>query len=208
MMFIKALESSDEKFIWLNVDCIKEIYLFPKVKYSETTKYKTLGYRVRCAIKGGGTHAISKSFKTRKEATQEAKLIVSCLCMTEYMKDKDCMIDRFRGESSNVRKNSMQLKPCKFKTTPAQQYRKIQDEAKELLAAIQKYTAGQNVLGNKILEILNKQNMQFLHHHMGEECCDVMVACLTFLHQHFNDDEINELFNFVNEKNRRRGYLD
>lgn len=43
--------------------------------------------------------------------------------------------------------------------------------------------------------------------HMGEECCDIMVACLTFLKQNYTDKQIQILYDLVNYKNKKRGYL-
>lgn len=43
---------------------------------------------------------------------------------------------------------------------------------------------------------------------IGEECCDLIVSCLTYLHTFFSKEERNKLIEYVNEKNIKRGYLE
>lgn len=77
------------------------------------------------------------------------------------------------------------LKPTKFNATILGQCLKIQEEYEELKEAV--------------IEDDEK--------HIGEECCDVIVACLTLLKHNFTDKQIEDLFEMVNEKNKKRGYL-
>ena len=94
----------------------------------------------------------------------------------------------------------MDLLPCKFKLEPMEQHIKILSEVDEFLRAFRDEFV---YFGPKDNILLQREK----RHHTGEECCDVIVSCLTYLHQNYTDEEVQELFKFVNEKNRKRGYL-
>ena len=42
--------------------------------------------------------------------------------------------------------------------------------------------------------------------HICEECLDVIVACKTYLECNFNQGEISNMIEFVNDKNKKRKY--
>ena len=84
-------------------------------------------------------------------------------------------------------KYDLQFKTTKFKTEISSQCLKIEEEYEELISAV-----------------LDENDKK----HIGEETCDVIVACLTLLKHNFTDEQIKHLFKFVNDKNRKRGYLE
>jgi len=88
------------------------------------------------------------------------------------------------------------LKPTKFKDTPRKQLAKIKEEYNELKKTVAEFETVDDIEANREIK-----------KHMGEECCDIMVACLTFLKQNYTDKQIQILYDLVNYKNKKRGYL-
>ena len=86
------------------------------------------------------------------------------------------------------------LLPTKFRISKREQVEKIEEEYKEFLKAHLDFS------------IFNRSKE--LKFHAGEECCDLIVSCLTYLHTFFSKEERNKLVEYVNEKNIKRGYLE
>lgn len=88
------------------------------------------------------------------------------------------------------------LKPTKFKLPIANQLNKIIDELKEVIEAYMDYEDAENNLKAEIAK-----------EHMLEELCDVQVAVETLKVHNYRDLEIKKMEEFVNKKNKQRGYL-
>lgn len=86
------------------------------------------------------------------------------------------------------------LLPTKFRLSKREQVEKIEEEYAEFLKAHLDFS------------IFNRSKE--LKFHAGEECCDLIVSCLTYLHTFFSKEERNKLIEHVNEKNIKRGYLE
>lgn len=86
------------------------------------------------------------------------------------------------------------LLPTKFRLSKREQVEKIEEEYAEFLKAH--------------LDFLIFNRSEELKFHAGEECCDLIVSCLTYLHTFFSKEERNKLVEYVNEKNIKRGYLE
>lgn len=86
------------------------------------------------------------------------------------------------------------LLPTKFRLSKREQVEKIEEEYAEFLKAH--------------LDFLIFNGSKELKFHAGEECCDLIVSCLTYLHTFFSKEERNKLIEYVNEKNIKRGYLE
>lgn len=86
------------------------------------------------------------------------------------------------------------LLPTKFRLSKREQVEKIEEEYAEFLKAH--------------LDFLIFNRSEELKFHAGEECCDLIVSCLTYLHTFFSKEERNKLIEYVNEKNIKRGYLE
>lgn len=79
-----------------------------------------------------------------------------------------------------------QLKPTKHNVSINEQLEKVIEEQKEALDAW----------------LLENNREHFL-----EELCDVQVAIETLKHHNFTEEEIAAMHKFINEKNKKRGYL-
>ena len=86
------------------------------------------------------------------------------------------------------------LLPTKFRLSKHEQVKKIEEEYTEFFKAHINFS------------IFNESKE--LKFHAGEECCDLIVSCLTYLHTFFSKEERNKLVEYVNEKNIKRGYLE
>lgn len=86
------------------------------------------------------------------------------------------------------------LLPTKFRISKREQVEKIEEEYTEFLKAHLDFS------------IFNRSKE--LKFHAGEECCDLIVSCLTYLHTFFSKEERKKLIEHVNEKNIKRGYLE
>ena len=86
------------------------------------------------------------------------------------------------------------LLPTKFRLSKREQVEKIEEEYAEFLKAH--------------LDFFIFNRSEELKFHAGEECCDLIVSCLTYLHTFFSKEERNKLIEYVNEKNIKRGYLE
>lgn len=91
------------------------------------------------------------------------------------------------------------LKPTKFKLPIANQLNKIIDELNEAVEAYMDYEDAEKNLNNLKAEIAKE--------HMLEELCDVQVAVETLKVHNYRDLEIKKMEEFVNKKNKQRGYL-
>lgn len=95
-----------------------------------------------------------------------------------------------------VDEQNSDLQYTKFKATPRQQLAKIKEEYNELKKTVAEYEVVDDIEANREIK-----------KHMGEECCDIIVACKTFLKQNYTDKQIQILYDLVNYKNKKRGYL-
>lgn len=103
--------------------------------------------------------------------------------------------------------NEPRLLPTKFRLRRAKQIKKIEEEYKEFLKANNEFPvmkSGEDYLVYKNFNV----DIDKLKFHAGEECCDLIVSCLTYLHTFFSKEERNKLIEYVNEKNIKRGYLE
>ena len=91
------------------------------------------------------------------------------------------------------------LEPTKFKLPIANQLNKIIDELTEAVEAYMDYEEAEKNLNNLKAEIAKE--------HMLEELCDVQVAIETLKVHNYRDLEIKKMEEFVNKKNKQRGYL-
>lgn len=99
----------------------------------------------------------------------------------------------------------VKLLPTHFSLSREKQMMKIEEEYKEFVKANSEYPVlSLGYISTGITSDIYKQR----RFHAGEECCDLIVACLTYLRQNFSAEERSELFEFVNNKNRKRGYLE
>ena len=102
-------------------------------------------------------------------------------------------INRINAEERwMIQKQSIgRLNPCKQSyESPEKQFNKIEAETKELKDVIQDIKSSN----------IDKRN------HASEECIDVITACFTLLKGNFSDEEINNMIDYVNYKNKERGY--
>lgn len=103
--------------------------------------------------------------------------------------------------------NEPRLLPTKFRLRRAKQIKKIEEEYKEFLKANNEFPvmkSGEDYFVYKNFNV----DIDKLKFHAGEECCDLIVSCLTYLHTFFSKEERNKLIEYVNEKNIKRGYLE
>ena len=91
------------------------------------------------------------------------------------------------------------LEPTKFKLPITNQLNKIIDELTEAVEAYMDYEEAEKNLNNLKAEIAKE--------HMLEELCDVQVAIETLKVHNYRDLEIKKMEEFVNKKNKQRGYL-
>ena len=91
------------------------------------------------------------------------------------------------------------LKPTKFSLPIANQLNKIIDELREAVEAYIDYEEAEKNLNNLKAEIAKE--------HMLEELCDVQVAIETLKVHNYRNLEIQKMEDFVNKKNKQRGYL-
>lgn len=91
------------------------------------------------------------------------------------------------------------LKPTKFSLPIANQLNKIIDELKEVIDAYKDYEDAE--------EQLNDFKAAIAKEHMLEELCDVQVAIETLKVHNYRNLEIQKMEDFVNKKNKQRGYL-
>ena len=102
--------------------------------------------------------------------------------------------------------NEPRLLPTKFRLRRAKQIKKIEEEYKEFLKANNEFPvmkSGEDYLVYKNFNV----DIDKLKFHAGEECCDLIVSCLTYLHTFFSKEERNKLIEYVNEKNIKRKYI-
>lgn len=99
------------------------------------------------------------------------------------------------------------LLPTKFRLSKREQVEKIEEEYAEFLKANNEFPvmkSGEDYLVYKNFNV----DIDKLKFHAGEECCDLIVSCLTYLHTFFSKEERNKLIEHVNEKNIKRRYLE
>lgn len=96
--------------------------------------------------------------------------------------------DELLGRENNIlgKINVLPLLPTKFKLTPLEQL---------------KVAAGEMVEASNACFIYSNRR------HFLEELCDVQVAIETLKYHNFTEEEIAAMHKYVNEKNRKRGYL-
>lgn len=91
------------------------------------------------------------------------------------------------------------LESTKFKLPIANQLNKIIDELREVIDAYKDYENAE--------EQLNDFKAEIAKEHMLEELCDVQVAIETLKVHNYRNLEIQKMEDFVNKKNKQRGYL-
>lgn len=94
------------------------------------------------------------------------------------------------------------LLPSKF--TLSKRTEKINDITKkyeEFLKADNKFPVFNLINGFSVLFYKDLDKLKF---NAGEKCCDLIVSCLNYLQCNFSKDERNNLFKFVNNKNKEQ----